>query len=130
MLNIAREHNNVKSVATRDGKIIAWMKDRPDRAVSMDTPDDLFKIGVTFPDWKRLKLDHLICTQEQPRTGEQRDRKQNTSTRVVRKPFSILVINVCGLKGKLLSMEFRSECMKYDLYLNETRYDDVDMNLI
>ena len=63
IFNIAREHDSVKNVATRDGKIVARMKDRPDRPIYIDTPDDLSKIGV-IPDWKRLKLDHLMCIQE------------------------------------------------------------------
>ena len=59
MLNIVKDQTNVKSVTTRDGKILVWLvgKDRP---VEIHTPDDLFKIGMTSPDWKRLKLDRLI----------------------------------------------------------------------
>lgn len=61
MLKIVKDQPNVKSPTTRDGKIPVWLigKDRP---VEIHTPDDLFKVGIMSPDWKRLKLDHLISS--------------------------------------------------------------------
>ncbi|KAK4321308.1 hypothetical protein Pmani_007884 [Petrolisthes manimaculis] len=59
MLKIVKEQATVRNVTTRDGKIIAWLIDR-ERPVDINTPDDLHKVGITSPDWKRLKLDYLI----------------------------------------------------------------------
>ncbi|KAK4311717.1 hypothetical protein Pmani_016818 [Petrolisthes manimaculis] len=59
MLKIVKEQATVRNVTTRDGKVIAWLIDR-ERPVDINTPDDLHKVGITSPDWKRLKLDYLI----------------------------------------------------------------------
>ena len=64
ILSIAKEQPSVKNTTTRDGRIVAWLKDAPDRPLFLETPDDLVKIGVSTPDWKRLKLDHLMCGPE------------------------------------------------------------------
>lgn len=58
LLKIVKEHDDVKSVTTIDGKILAWYKNR-ERPLVIHTPDDLYKVGITLPDWKLLKLDHL-----------------------------------------------------------------------
>ena len=50
MLNIVKEQQSVKNITIRDGKIVAWLKDNPERPVFVDTPDDLVKIGVAAPD--------------------------------------------------------------------------------
>ena len=53
----------------------------------------------------------------------------NNADGYVNKCFSLLTLNVCGLKGKLLSIEFIEECKKYDIIcMSETRCDYVDMN--
>ena len=53
----------------------------------------------------------------------------NNAHSYANKCFSLLTLNVCGLKGKLLSIEFIEECKKYDIIcMSETRCDDVDMN--
>lgn len=59
MLKIVKDQPNVKSATTRDGTILAWLTGK-DRPVEINTPDDLFKVGILSPDWKRLKLEHLI----------------------------------------------------------------------
>lgn len=59
MLKIVKDQPNVKSATTRDGKILTWLTGK-DRPVEINTPDDLFKVGILSPDWKRLKLEHLI----------------------------------------------------------------------
>ncbi len=59
MFKIVKEQPNVKSVTTRDGKILVWLTDK-NRPVEIHTPDDLFKTGILQPDWKRLKLDNMI----------------------------------------------------------------------
>lgn len=42
--------------------------------------------------------------------------------------ITVLSLNVCGIKGKLLSEEFCNLCKRYDiLCMNETRCDDVEM---
>lgn len=59
MLKVVKDQPNVKSATTRDGKILVWLTGK-DRPVEIHTPDDLFKVGIQSPDWKSLKLDHLI----------------------------------------------------------------------
>ena len=53
----------------------------------------------------------------------------NNAHSYVNKCFSLLSLNVCGLKGKLLSIEFIEEYKKYDIIcMSENRCDDLDMN--
>lgn len=59
MLKVVKEQPNVKNATTRDGKILVWLTDK-ERPVEIYTPDDLFKVGIINPDWKRLKLDHMM----------------------------------------------------------------------
>lgn len=58
MMKLAKEQDSVKNVSTRDGSILAWMHtgERPD---VINTPDDLYKIGITNPAWDNLGLGHL-----------------------------------------------------------------------
>ena len=59
LMKMVKEQEAVRNVTTRDGKILAWLKDK-ERPVEITTPDDLFKVGIESPDWKRLRLDHLV----------------------------------------------------------------------
>lgn len=59
MLKMVKDHSDVESATTVDGKILAWRNGK-DRPIVIHTPDDLYKVGITLPDWKYLKLDHLI----------------------------------------------------------------------
>lgn len=59
LLKMTKEQAAVRNVSTRDGRILAWLVDK-ERPVEINTPDDLFKVGIDSPDWKRLKLDHLM----------------------------------------------------------------------
>lgn len=59
LLKMTKEQAEVRNVTTRDGRILAWLVDR-DRPVEITTPDDLHKVGIDSPDWRRLKLDHLV----------------------------------------------------------------------
>lgn len=59
MMKMVKEQPNVKGATTRDGKILVWLTGK-DRPIEIYTPDDLFKVGIESPDWKRLKLDHFI----------------------------------------------------------------------
>lgn len=43
---------NVKDVSSGDGKILVQFTGK-DRPVYLNTPDDLHKIGITNPDWKK-----------------------------------------------------------------------------
>ena len=56
MFRMAKECESVKSVSTRDGKIIARMRENDER-VAIDSPDDLWKLGISEPDWKRLGME-------------------------------------------------------------------------
>ena len=59
LLKMTKEQENVKNAVTRDGTILAWVTNK-DRPVRIDSPDDLHKIGITSPDWRQLRLDHLV----------------------------------------------------------------------
>lgn len=59
LLKIVKEQDCVSNVTTRDGRILAWLKDGNWQVV-VSTPADLYRMSVTEPDWKRLKLDHIV----------------------------------------------------------------------
>lgn len=59
MLNMVKEQEIVKNVSTREGSILAWLHSGGS-PVLVNCPDDLSKVGITVPDWKKLNLDHLI----------------------------------------------------------------------
>lgn len=59
MMSLVKEQETVKNVSTRDGSILAWLTSGG-RPVVINTPDDLLKVGISSPDWKRLKLEHLF----------------------------------------------------------------------
>lgn len=59
MFSMVKEQETVKGVSTRDGSISAWLTSGG-RPVVVNTPDDLLKVGITSPDWKRLKLEYLF----------------------------------------------------------------------
>lgn len=59
MMSLVKEQETVKNVSTRDGNILAWLNSGG-RPVIVNTPDDLMKVGITSPDWKRLKLEYLF----------------------------------------------------------------------
>lgn len=61
LLKMVKDHPGVEGATTVDGKILAWQKGKP-RPVVLHTPDDLYKVGITLPDWKMLKLDHLVIS--------------------------------------------------------------------
>ncbi len=61
MLNMVKEQETVKNVSTREGSILAWLHSGG-RPVVINCPDDLEKVGISAPDWKRLNLDHLTRT--------------------------------------------------------------------
>lgn len=59
MLKMNKELPAVKNATTQDGKKLVWLTDR-DRSVEISTPDDLHKVGITSPDWKKLKVDYIV----------------------------------------------------------------------
>ena len=59
MMSLVKEQETVKNVSTREGSVVAWPTSGG-RPVVINTPDNLEKIGITSPDWKKLNLDHLI----------------------------------------------------------------------
>ena len=59
MLKMVKEQPGVSNATTREGKILAWMTGK-DRPVEITTPEELGKVGITSPDWKRLRLEHLV----------------------------------------------------------------------
>ena len=59
LLKIVKEQDSVSNATTRDGRILAWLRDG-NRRVEVSTPTDLHRVGVAIPDWKRLKLDHIV----------------------------------------------------------------------
>lgn len=64
MMKTAKEQQSIKNTTTRDFEIVVWLKDEQDRPLYIEAPDDLTKIGVTSPDWKTFKVDHIICDPE------------------------------------------------------------------
>ena len=54
ILSITKELLSVKNTTTRDGRIVAWLKDAPDKPLFLETPDDLVKVGVNATDWKKV----------------------------------------------------------------------------
>lgn len=60
MMKMVKEQTGVRNVTSRNGKIVAWLNEDPNRAIEIDTPDDMSKVGIVTPDWKRLKMDHLV----------------------------------------------------------------------
>ncbi|KAK4320801.1 hypothetical protein Pmani_008340 [Petrolisthes manimaculis] len=60
MRRMVKEQVSVKNVTTRNGKILAWLTDEPNRAIEINTPDELIKVGIVTPDWKRLHMDHIV----------------------------------------------------------------------
>lgn len=61
LLKMVKEQPGVKGVTTRDGRILAWLTDS-ERPVQVTSPDDLHKVGIISPNWKRLRLDQF-CTE-------------------------------------------------------------------
>lgn len=55
-----KEQAGVQNVTTRNGRILAWLTDEPNRAIEINAPDDLSKVGMVTPDWKRLQMDHIV----------------------------------------------------------------------
>ena len=60
LFKIVKDSEKVKNVTTRDGKIVAWLHANPQSSIEIDSPDDLWKVGINEPDWKRLKMDQHI----------------------------------------------------------------------
>lgn len=59
LLKIVKEQDGVTNATTRDGRILAWLRDG-NRRVEVSNPADLHRVGITAPDWRRLKLDHIM----------------------------------------------------------------------
>ena len=60
MLKMVREQSGVKNSTSRGGKTLARLNDVPNQALQIETPNDLIKVGIVCPDWKRLKMEHLV----------------------------------------------------------------------
>ena len=60
MLKMVKESPEVKNATTIDGKLLVWTKEDPTKSLVIESPDDLFKVGISNPDWKMLHLQHLI----------------------------------------------------------------------
>lgn len=70
MLAVVKESPNVESSFTKDGKIMCFLKDDKrarKRPVMVETPDDLFKIGLDSVDYVRLGLQDFVIKN----TGEE-----------------------------------------------------------
>lgn len=67
MFKMIRQSEKVKSAYTRDGKIICVVKENDkERVVTVDTPDDLFKLGYSDVDMERLGLSDFSAPYSQP----------------------------------------------------------------
>jgi hypothetical protein len=70
LLRLAKDHSNVKSAYTIEGKIHVKLRDNPEESVVINNPDDLWKIGIVEPDWKELGLLNYIHTHQPPNEEE------------------------------------------------------------
>lgn len=59
MLKMVKEQQGIKNAISRDGKIVAWREDQPGRAIEMDNPEDLYKVGIDSANWQRLKMPQM-----------------------------------------------------------------------
>ncbi len=83
--------------------------------VVINCPDDLEKVSISAPDWKRLNLDHLTRAQDGP-AGAQHILGHDNSVSVSNinsvkfvpplDYINVSSLNVCGIKSKFLSMNF------------------------
>ena len=55
---IVREQPCIANTTTQHGRILCWLKDKPgdQRPVVVDSPEDLFKLGMNSLDYNRLGL--------------------------------------------------------------------------
>lgn len=60
LLRLVRDYQGVKNAVARNGSIVAWLTEDPNRAIEVDTPDDLHKVGIATADSKKLKMDHIV----------------------------------------------------------------------
>ena len=60
MWKMVKESPEVKNATTIDGKLLVWTKEDPTRSLTIKSPDDLFKVGISNPEWEMLHLQHLI----------------------------------------------------------------------
>lgn len=61
-----KEQAGVKNVTTRNSKNLAWLTNEPNRAIEINALDDLSKVGIVTPDWKRLhKYGAHLCSPKQ-----------------------------------------------------------------
>ena len=140
MMNMVKDQVGVKNVTSRNGKIVAWRNEDPNRAIEITTPDDLSKVGIGTPDWKQPKLDHLVWdTTAQDKCGAHGHTAQtnilghkvnNCKNHLpeVNQSIHIVSLNVCGLKSKLFTPDFVELCRKHDIIcLTEIKCDEVDM---
>ena len=60
MMKMVKDQSRVKKVTARNSKIVAWLAEDPNHAIEISTPDELSKVGIVMPDWKRLRMEHLV----------------------------------------------------------------------
>ena len=59
LFHISRNQPGVRSATTHDGKTVCWLENTP-RPVTVDSPDDLFRLGVTNVNYVELGLGDYI----------------------------------------------------------------------
>ena len=61
LFRIASTHPTVKNATTNNGKIICWLKEPTGpHPIEIDSPDDLFKLGVDSVDYNELGLREYV----------------------------------------------------------------------
>ncbi len=55
LMNLVKNQETVKNVATREGSILAWLHSGG-RPVVINSPEDLHKVGISSPDSEKLSL--------------------------------------------------------------------------
>ena len=63
----ARSHPAVENSITRDGLVICYMKDSRQHArlITLESPDDLFKLGDNSVDYEHFGLHEFVITAPQ-----------------------------------------------------------------
>lgn len=59
LLHLVKRTEGVKAAYTRDGRIVCIMNNAGNTKVTIDSPDDLFKIGVDDIDYQSLRMADL-----------------------------------------------------------------------
>ncbi|VDI07398.1 Hypothetical predicted protein, partial [Mytilus galloprovincialis] len=140
LFQFVKKIETVKSVFTRDGKIHCLTKNNSKFVI--ESPDDLFKIGVDHVDYSLFGMGDLDYVCDEGRDGipciNDGNSVENASVSFynnvksdINSVIKILSLNVCGIKSKLKAPDLEELCANYDvLCFCESKldqYDDIEI---